>query len=164
MKSYRVRQRVHDELLVDLLQARGVTTEKDVAEFLSPNFERDSHDPFLLPDMGVAVERLLAAQKNNEKIAVWSDYDCDGIPGGVMLSSFFRSLGMQVRHYIPHRHKEGYGLNNDGLDELAGEGVTLVVTVDLGTSDFEPIAHANAKNIDVIVTDHHLVQHELPPA
>jgi single-stranded-DNA-specific exonuclease len=156
MKSYRVGEKLHDDLLQHLLLARGVEPAQHDA-FLNPDFDRDSHDPFLLPDMEKAVERLVAAKKNNEKVAVWSDYDADGVPGGVMLSGFLRTFGLDVTHYIPHRHKEGYGLNIDGLDELAAAGVKVVVTVDLGTTDIEQIAHANKKNIDVIVTDHHIV-------
>src|SRR3989344_3761281 len=109
MKSYRVREKLHDDLLQDMLYARGVE-DREHRTFLNPDFERDSHDPYLLPDMGAAVERMLAAKKNNEKVAVWSDYDCDGIPGGVMLAEFLRGLGLAVTHYIPHRHDEGYGL------------------------------------------------------
>ncbi len=156
MKSYRVRERLHEELLPHLMLARGVG-ESEHDAFLTPDFERDSHDPFLLPDMGKAVERIIAAKNSGEKIAVWSDYDCDGIPGGVLLIDFFRSIGVTAAHYIPDRHAEGYGLNNDGLAELAAQGVTLVITVDLGTTDVEPITFANSKGIDVIVTDHHLV-------
>ena len=158
MKSYRLRERAHDELLYDILDARGITGEKEMAEFLEPDFLRDSHDPFLLPDMGVAVERIEKALRNNEKVCVWSDYDCDGIPGGVMLTDFLRSIGLSVRHYIPHRHEEGYGLNNEGLAELASEGITLVITIDLGTTEIEGINFAKTKGIDVIVTDHHVVQ------
>ena len=164
MAAYKVRERAHQELLQDLLIARGITGDEETRRFLSPEFERDSHDPFLLPDMARAVDRLLAAAKHTELVAVWSDYDCDGIPGGVMLAEFFRSLGMRVRHYIPHRHEEGYGLNIEGLDELADEGTTVMVTVDLGTTDVEPIAHAKKKGIDVIVTDHHLCSGTLPNA
>ncbi len=157
MTSYKVRDRVHENLLDDLLLARGIVGEESVREFLAPDFDKHSHDPFLFPDMDKAVDRLLVAAKNGEKIAVWSDYDCDGIPGGVLLTEFFRSIGMEVRHYIPHRHEEGYGLNDEGLTELANEGIKLVVTVDLGTTDVEPIAHAKKKGIDVIITDHHIV-------
>ena len=92
MKSYCLRQREHEELLTDLLLARGISPSERTA-FLEPDFARDSHDPFLLPDMAKAVERLLYAAKNGEKVAVWSDYDCDGIPGGVMLTEFFRIMG-----------------------------------------------------------------------
>jgi single-stranded-DNA-specific exonuclease len=163
MKSYRVRKREHEELLLDLLSARGVIGQEAQARFLSPEYERDSHDPFLLPDMDAAVERILSALKNNEQIAVWSDYDSDGIPGGVMLTDFLRTIGLSVRHYIPDRHKEGYGLNETGIEELMLQGVTLIITVDLGTTEGEAIAFAKQKGIDVIVTDHHLV-HEIPNA
>ncbi len=163
MRSYKVRERLHENLLDHLLLSRGIATE-DQANFLSPDFERDSHDPYLLPDMGVAVERIFAAQKNNEHVAVWSDYDADGVPGGVMLAEFLRVMGLRVTHYIPHRHAEGYGLNNEGLDELAQAGVSLVITVDLGTTEIAGVAHAQTKGIDVIVTDHHLEPDILPDA
>ena len=157
-KTYRLRERAHDDLLQDLLLARGVVGAEATELFLSPEYESGSHDPFLLPDMSKAIERILAAQKNVEQVAVWSDYDCDGIPGGVMLADFLRLLGLMVTHYIPHRHKEGYGLNQEGIDELAGQGVTLIITIDLGTTEHENIVYAKEKGIEVIVTDHHIVQ------
>lgn len=156
MKKYRLREKLHENLLDDLLLSRGVAPENH-EQFLNPDFERDSHDPFLLPDMEQSVERILSAKKNNEKVAVWSDYDCDGIPGGVMLAEFLRDIGLSVTHYIPHRHEEGYGLNKEGLDELSAQGVTLVITVDLGTTDHECVLHAKNKKIDAIITDHHLI-------
>lgn len=164
MKSYRLRERQNEDLLPDLLLARGVEGEVAQKEFLAPDFERHSGDPFLLPDMDKAVERILSAVKNNEKVSVWSDYDCDGIPGGVALTEFLCGIGLTVRHYIPHRHTEGYGLNRDGLNELHGDGITLVITVDLGTTEHEHIAHAQENGIDIIVTDHHLPSGELPHA
>ena len=167
MKSYRVRdgapQEVraalgnHSEFMQDLFYLRGITDQDAASAFLYPDFERDSHDPMLLPDMEKAGDRILGALKANEKVSVWSDYDCDGIPGGVMLSDFLRKIGLSVRHYIPHRHKEGYGLNMQGVDELAEEGITLIITIDLGTTEHEAITYAKSKGIDVIVTDHHLV-------
>jgi len=157
MPSYRLRERTHEKFLPDLLLQRGFAG-KDAERFLEPDFALDSHDPFLLADMGTAVDRILLALKNKEKVSVWSDYDCDGIPGGVMLTDFLRHLGLAVRHYIPHRHKEGYGLNVEGLDELAAEGTTLIITIDLGTMEHNNIAYAKTKGIEIIVTDHHLVQ------
>ena len=161
MKTYRVRDRLHENLLEHLLLARGVETGLH-ENFLNPDFERDSHDPFLLPDMEKAVDRILAAKKNNEHVAVWSDYDADGIPGGVMLSEFLRVIGLRVTHYIPHRHKEGYGLNIEGIEELKSNAVSLVITVDLGTTEIANIAHAQTLDIDIIVTDHHLEPDVLP--
>jgi single-stranded-DNA-specific exonuclease len=163
MKKYRLRTREHPEFLLDLMMARGITGDDAQKNFLAPSFERDSGDPMLLPDMEAAVDRIISAQKNNERVCVWSDYDCDGIPGGVLLTDFLRSIGLSVRHYIPHRHDEGYGLNKVGLTELVEEGIKLVLTVDLGTVEHENIAFANEKGMDVIVTDHHL-PNDLPPA
>lgn len=156
MKEYRVRSRAHPDLLVDLMHARGVVSEAAQEQFLNPSFERDSHDPFLLPDMERAVERILLAQKNGEHVCVWSDYDCDGIPGGVMLTEFLREIGINIAHYIPHRHKEGFGLNREGIEELKEKNVSLIITIDLGTSEHKNISYAKSLGIDVIVTDHHL--------
>ncbi len=163
-KKYRVRERAHSELLNDLMLARGVVGEAAQADFLDPQFERDSHDPMLLPDMEKAVDRLLFAKKSGEKVCVWSDYDCDGIPGGVALTEFLRGIGLNVRHYIPHRHKEGYGLNEEGLNELIADGVKVIITVDLGTTEHANIAYAQEKGIDIIVTDHHIAPPTLPNA
>lgn len=158
-----MRERLHDNLLEHLLLARGVK-ENEFVDFLEPDYAAHSRDPFLLPDMEAAVARIVAAITHNEPACVWSDYDADGIPGGVMLAEFLRDMGLSVRHYIPHRHKEGYGLNNEGLSEIAGQGIKLVITCDLGTSDIEPVAFANGKGMDVIVTDHHLPPNVLPEA
>ena len=165
MSTYRLREKLHDDLLEDLLLARNIPP-AEVGLFLEPDYARSSHDPFLLPDMQKAVDRILLALQTGEKVSVWSDYDCDGIPGGVMLSDFLRTVGLDVRHYIPHRHKEGYGLNKEGIDELAAEGVTLVVTIDLGTTEADNVAYAKTKGIDIIITDHHIVQEgmQLPDA
>lgn len=164
MKEYRVRTREHPDLLIDLMHARGIVGEAAQENFLNPSFERDSGDPMLLPDMEAAVERIVSAKKNGEHVCVWSDYDCDGIPGGVMLTEFLRAYGLEVTHYIPHRHKEGFGLNKEGIDALKEKNVSLIITIDLGTSEHENIAYAKTLGIEVIVTDHHLPSHELPPA
>lgn len=163
MKSYRVREQLHDDLVSHLLLARGVAA-PDHEAFLSPDFVRDSHDPYLLPGMEAAVARLTAAKEAEEQVVVWSDYDCDGIPGGVLLTDYLRAAGFAVSHYIPHRHKEGYGLNREGLESLAKAGTTLVITVDLGTTEVEHVAFAKTLGIDVIITDHHLEPEVLPDA
>ncbi len=173
-KIYRVREGAsanvhaelaeHPELLRELLFARGITDRENARRFLSPSYEGDSHNPFLLPDMDTAALRVRRAAHANELVCVWSDYDCDGVPGGVMLSEFLREIGCRVRHYIPHRHEEGYGLNADGLRELAREGVTLVITVDLGISEVEHALLARELGLDLIITDHHLPPPSLPEA
>ena len=99
------------------------------------------------------------------EIAVWSDYDCDGIPGGVLMHDFLTKVGANFENYIPHRHDEGCGMNSDGIEKLAKEGgVKLIVTVDSGITDVGPVARANELGMDVIVTDHHLPGEKLPDA
>jgi len=161
---------VHDSLapypriLRELLYTRGILEPEAAELFLKPDYARDSHDPFLMKNMDRAVARVLRALKEGEKIAVYSDYDCDGIPGGVLLHDFFKKVGANFVNYIPHRHAEGYGLNLDAVEELAAGGATLMITVDCGTTDVAPIARAKELHIDTIVTDHHLPGQVLPDA
>ena len=154
----------YDDVTAALLARRGITNEEDAEAFLSPSYDAHIHDPMLMLDMPKAAERLARAIASSEKIAVWSDYDCDGIPGGVLLHDFLKKAGANFVNYIPHRHNEGYGVSIPGLEKLAKEGVTLVVTVDSGITDVEAVAAANALGMEVIVTDHHLPAEELPPA
>jgi single-stranded-DNA-specific exonuclease len=120
-------------------------------------------DPFLMRDMDVAVERILKAIRNKEKVAAWTDYDCDGIPAGALLADFFKMINYPLRSYIPDR-SEGYSLNKPGLEKLKDEGVSLIITADCGITDVKEVEYANALGIDVIISDHHLPLHELPPA
>jgi single-stranded-DNA-specific exonuclease len=152
--------------LVDtLLKNRGLTEPSDIERFLSPLFEEHLHDPFLLYDMEKAVVRVLAAIEANERIAIFSDYDCDGIPGAVVLHDFFTAVGYSnFENYIPHRHYEGFGLSITAVDTLHKTGTKLIITIDCGTTSGEAIAHARTLGIDVIVTDHHEPGHELPEA
>ncbi|HEY4517264.1 MAG TPA: single-stranded-DNA-specific exonuclease RecJ [Candidatus Paceibacterota bacterium] len=152
----------YPHLVRQLLHTRGIKTVEEAQAFLAPEYERDLHDPFLMKDMGKAVERTLKALVGKEKIAVWSDYDCDGIPGGVLLHDFFKKVGANFINYIPHRHEEGYGLNISGIEELAEKKVTLMITIDCGTNDTLAIARAKELGIEVIVTDHHLPALERP--
>ena len=99
---------------------------------------------------------IVEALKNGEKIAIYSDYDCDGIPGGVLLRTFFDDIGYPVEIYIPHRHNEGYGVHTHALDALKERGVTLVITIDSGITNIEEVAYAKSIGVDMIVTDHHL--------
>lgn len=145
-------------LVARLLAERGIT---DVSAFLEPSYEM-RHDPFLLPDMEIAVERILTAIEKKEKVAVWHDYDCDGIPGGSLLADFFTKVEYPVRMMVAER-SEGYGLNEAGIRALADEGVSLLITVDCGITENENVALAQSLGIDVIVTDHHLPQSILPP-
>lgn len=148
-----------------LLARRGVTTDEEIARFIKPNYERDLHDPLLLHDMERAVVRIFEAIQAKEKIVVYADYDCDGIPGAVILHDLFTKIGYEhFSIYIPDRHDEGYGLNHEAIEQFIASGVTLIVTIDLGTTDHEDIAFAEANGINVIVTDHHLPHEILPHA
>ena len=154
----------YDDLTAALLARRGVVTKEEAERFLNPSYDLHLHDPFLMTDMQKAARRLADAILAKEKIAVWSDYDCDGIPGGVLLHDFLKKAGADFENYIPHRHDEGYGMNTDGIEKLAKNGVRLIVTVDSGITDTEPVARANELGMEVIVTDHHLPAKILPDA
>ncbi|HEX8947084.1 MAG TPA: single-stranded-DNA-specific exonuclease RecJ [Candidatus Paceibacterota bacterium] len=145
----------YDDLTAALLARRGVRSAAEAAAFLNPSYEAHMHDPMLMQDMARAAKRLAGAIDAGEYIAVWSDYDADGIPGAVVLHDFLKKGGARFTNYIPHRHLEGYGVNVDGIEKLAKEGVTLVITVDSGITDIAAIARAKELGMDVIVTDHH---------
>jgi single-stranded-DNA-specific exonuclease len=147
----------------DLLTARGITGEEQTA-FLSPDYGA-LHDPLLLHTMDKAVARILTAIEHQEPIVIFSDYDCDGIPGAVVLHDFFKAAGYEhFSNVIPHRHYEGFGLSVVAVEKIATTGGKLIITIDCGTSDSEAIARANEFGVDVIVTDHHEPGHELPAA
>lgn len=154
----------YDDLTAALLSRRGISTRAEATAFLSPSYDEHIHDPMLMTDMPKAAERVARAIASAEKIAVWSDYDCDGIPGGVLFHDFLKKAGANFVNYIPHRHNEGYGVNILGLEKLAREGVTLVITIDSGITDVAAVTRANELGMEVIVTDHHLPAEELPPA
>ena len=155
----------HDDLTAALLARRGILTKEDAEAFLNPSYDEHLHDPLLMTDMPKAARRFADAIISGEKIAVWSDYDCDGIPGGTLLHDFLKKAGADFENYIPHRHLEGYGVNEGGIEKLAKRGVKLIVTVDSGITDVAPVARAKELGMDVIVTDHHLPLEEgLPDA
>jgi len=157
--------RTLDETLAKLLVTRGITTQVEAESFLAPNYEMGLHDPLLLYTMSEAVARITKAIADNEKIAIFSDYDADGIPGAVVLHDLFTALSYQnTVTYIPHRHYEGFGLSVTAVEKLAHDGVSLLLTVDCGTTDGEAISRAATLGLDVIVTDHHEAPAELPPA
>jgi len=118
-----------------------------------------------MKNMGKAVERILKAVQNDERIAIFSDYDADGIPGAVILHDFFTRIGyLNFENYIPDRHGEGFGLNTKAIEGLAKGGAKLLVTIDCGITDVEEVAFANKLGIEVLITDHHLLGTEVPQA
>lgn len=151
-------------LIARLMARRGIADFESAERYLKPDFARDTHDPFLLPDMPVAVDRIIRALEGDEHIVIYSDYDCDGIPGGVILHDFFQKIGYaNFSNYIPDRHLEGYGLHVDAVQNFIAEGkVKVIITVDLGTTNIEAAQLAEANGISVIITDHHLPHGPLP--
>ncbi|QQG38104.1 MAG: single-stranded-DNA-specific exonuclease RecJ [Candidatus Kaiserbacteria bacterium] len=151
------------EFLRTLLSKRGIDEEHRIAEFLNPDYDLHLHSPFTIFDMERAVTRLLLAIQQNERIAVYADFDCDGIPGAAVLSDFFTKIGHEnFEVYLPHRDREGYGFHAEALAALAARGVSLIITVDVGTNAAAEVEVAKKLGVDVIVTDHHEVTGVLP--
>jgi single-stranded-DNA-specific exonuclease len=136
---------------------RGVKTAEAARYFLEPTIE-DIPDPFIFPDMEKAVLRITSAIKNREKIAIYGDYDVDGISGCAILYRFFETIGIEPIVYIPSRLSEGYGLNLGAVGTLAKQGVKLIITVDCGTRSLSEVKEAKKQGVDIIVTDHHETQ------
>jgi len=152
-------------LISQLLWARNIVDSDSAKRFLEPNYDTELHDPALLHDISKACERIESALRKKEKIAIFSDYDCDGIPGAVVLHDFFKTIKYDnFQNYIPHRHYEGFGLNTGAIDKLQNDGVTLIITIDCGTSNVAEVAYAKKVGIDVIITDHHEPEAALPDA
>ncbi len=150
-------------LLATILVNRGITNENDIKIFLNPTRE-DFHDPYLLPDMDIAVERIVKAIQEKEKIIIYGDYDVDGITSISVLKKFLQERGLEVAEYIPNRLDEGYGLNKEAISEIYDKGYRLMITVDCGISGIEEVDFANSLGMQTIVTDHHEPAEELPKA
>jgi single-stranded-DNA-specific exonuclease len=147
-----------------ILAARGLDNDAKRAAFLHPTYE-DGHDPFLLPDMKLVVERLVRAHQNQEHVMIYGDYDIDGLTATTVLLDAFESFGFErVDSFIPNRFVEGYGLTIGAVEKIAQTGATLVITVDCGSLSEKEIIRAKELGMDVIVTDHHNVLEVQPPA
>src|SRR3989338_5466568 len=153
------------ELLETILEKRGIMGEEEREIFLNPDYKRDLHDPFLMKDMERACVRLFEAIENKEKIIIYADYDCDGIPGAVILQDLLKKINYKnYEVYIPQRNSEGYGLNLEAIKQFKDKGVKLLITIDLGITAVAEVAQAEVLGIDVIITDHHIPQEILPRA
>ena len=148
------------EVTASVLVRRGLGDAQDARRFLAA--ELPGHDPLLLGDMSVAVERIRAAIAAGERICVHGDYDVDGICATAVAVSFLRELGAEVAWHLPSRFEEGYGISHETLARLADEGFGLVVTVDCGITAVDEVAEARARGLDVVVTDHHRPGDRLP--
>jgi single-stranded-DNA-specific exonuclease len=146
-----------------ILAARGITSET-LADFLSPDYSK-KYNPFLLPDMDKAINRIVLAKKDQQRVVIYGDYDIDGLTAAAMLMESLRLFGIvDVEVYIPSRFIEGYGLTTGAIEKIALTGAKLIVTVDCGSQSKKEIIAANKIGIDVIVTDHHSAAVIQPPA
>lgn len=150
-------------MLADLLIKRGVETFAQARSFFRPSLD-NLHDPFLMKDMDVAVERLHRAVVSGESILVYGDYDVDGTTAVALLYSFVRRFTDKVDFYIPDRYDEGYGVSFKGIDYAVESGAGLIVTLDCGIKAIDKVKYAASKGIDMIICDHHLPEDSLPAA
>ncbi len=150
-------------IVAKILINRGITDDDMIREFLSVD-ENQFLDPFLLSGIKQSVERIKKAVGNNEKIAVYGDYDVDGITSTYIVYDYLKSIGASVIYYIPDRASEGYGLNISAIDYLAEQETGLIITVDVGITAFDEVIYAASKGIDMIITDHHTPGDDVPPA
>ena len=158
LKEYNI-----SENIAKILDSRGINKIEEVKKFFSDDYE-EGYDPFLMHDMKRAVERINNAIENEEKILVYGDYDADGITSTVLLVETLVSLGANVSSYIPNRFEEGYGPNKDAFSKIIKSGISLIITVDNGIAGVDEVELANSLGCDVIITDHHKIQDEIPKA
>jgi len=153
------------QLAATLLNNRGIVEPMAVKEFLYPEYPFHLSDPFLFKDMKRVVARIFQAIAQKQAIVVYGDYDADGVCSAALLTTTLQALGGNiVEVYMPHREKEGYGLNREAVNHFIANGVNLIITLDCGTTNNEEILLANSANIDVLVIDHHHVPENLPGA
>ena len=152
-----------NELLATILVNRDIVDEQKLEIFLNPT-RNDFHDPFLMPDMEKAVERIIKAINSKEKVIIYGDYDADGITSITVLKKFLEDVGLNADYYIPNRLNEGYGLNNNAIQKIVENNYELMITVDCGISGIEEINYANSLGLETIVTDHHEVGDDIPNA
>ena len=149
--------------LANLMVQRHITTPEEAKTFFEPDLSY-LHDPFLMKDMNIAVERISTAIKRNEKILVYGDYDVDGTTAVAMMYSFLKEQYSNVEYYIPDRYKEGYGVSFQGIDFAYQNNCKVVITLDCGIKAMEKVKYARTKGLDVIICDHHYPGDEVPKA
>jgi single-stranded-DNA-specific exonuclease len=151
------------ESLANLMVQRNITSSDEADAFFNPSLDF-LHDPFLMKDMNIAVDRISAAVKKNEKILVYGDYDVDGTTAVALMYSFLKDQYSNVEYYIPDRYKEGYGVSFEGLDYAYQNNCKIVITLDCGIKAVEKVKYARTKGLDVIICDHHYPGDEIPKA
>ena len=151
------------DVVARIMTARGIQPDS-AEEFLNPTLRSALPDPSVFRDMDLAAERIAAAVMQSQLIVVFGDYDVDGATSSAVMLRYLNTVGGRASSYIPDRLKEGYGPNVDAMESIANEGASLVITVDCGTTSFEPLQAAKDRDLDVIVVDHHEAESQLPPA
>lgn len=150
-------------VICQLLKQRGITSKEDVQKFFNPSL-KDLHDPFLMPDMDKAINRIEKALGQKERILIYGDYDVDGTTAVALVYKFLRKFTSNLDYYIPDRYDEGYGISEQGIDYAEETGVKLIIALDCGIKAIEKVAYAKSKGIDFIIGDHHMPDEELPDA
>lgn len=150
-------------VLCRLLMQRGISTKEEVYKFFNPNL-KDLHDPFLMPDMDKAIQRIERALGQKERILIYGDYDVDGTTAVALVYKFLRKFTSNLDYYIPDRYDEGYGISEQGIDYAEETGVKLIIALDCGIKAIEKVAYAKSKGIDFIIGDHHMPDDILPDA
>ena len=150
-------------ILARILVNKNITQKDEIDLFMNPT-RKDFHNPFLMPDMEIIVDRVLQAIEQKEKIMIYGDYDADGITSITVLKSFLEERGLEVASYIPNRLDEGYGLNKTALKKIYDDGYRLIITVDCGISGIDEVDYANSLGMEVLITDHHEPAETLPKA
>lgn len=158
-----VKKRHITNLLASILVNRGIIDGEKINVFLNPT-RKDFYNPFLMPDMEIAVKRIVKAIENKEKIMIYGDYDADGITSITVLKKYLNEIGLKTGEYIPNRLNEGYGLNKDAISKIYNDGYKLMITVDCGISGLEEVDYANSLGMEIIITDHHEPAEKLPEA
>ena len=153
-----------DNLLQRILMARGITDMAAMEKFLNPSIKEYMPDPSVLRDMDAAAKLIADSVLNNEKIAIYGDYDVDGITSTAIFVKYLRALGADVMWHLPTREGEGYGLNIQAIDDIRADGVNLLITVDCGISGQAEVDYAKSHGMNVVITDHHSPDSELPMA
>jgi single-stranded-DNA-specific exonuclease len=152
-----------DETIAKLLALRGISSFEEAKTFFRPSLET-LHDPFLMKGMNIAIERIIKAINDNEKVLIFGDYDVDGTTSVALVYSFFKKYISEIRYYIPDRYIEGYGISFKSIDYASENNYSLIIALDCGIKANDKIDYANSKNIDFIICDHHLPGEEIPNA
>ena len=151
------------EIIAKVLANRGIESLKSSHNFFNPSNDQ-LHDPFMMKNMDIAVDRISKNIQNQKPILIFGDYDVDGTTGASLLYLGLKDLNAIVEYYIPHREKEGYGLSSGGIDYAQSVGADLLITCDCGINAFQPVDYANEHGVDIIITDHHIPDKKLPNA